>query len=71
GLFAVHREDVGSLVIPSVNSDDGRDGGSIDGVANSSEDEDSGNDMDVDLLEDPQHGGRLEVVGGRTMRGQE
>ncbi|MCI73134.1 hypothetical protein A2U01_0094398, partial [Trifolium medium] len=57
-------------MVPVVNSDDGRDDASVDGVANSGEDDDSGYDMDVDMSKDTQHGGRLEVVGVRTMCGQ-
>ncbi|MCI20561.1 hypothetical protein A2U01_0041723, partial [Trifolium medium] len=64
------REDEGSLVIAAQNTEDGRDGGSVDGGANSGEDEDSGNDMDVDMSKDAQHGGRIEVVCDSTMCGQ-
>ncbi|GAU20806.1 hypothetical protein TSUD_132910 [Trifolium subterraneum] len=65
------REDGGSLVMPVANSEAGRSGGSIDGVANSGEDDDSGNDLDVDVSGEPHNGGRLEVVGGGTMQSQE
>ncbi|GAU43791.1 hypothetical protein TSUD_285430 [Trifolium subterraneum] len=66
------REDVGSFMILAANSDAGRSGGcSVDGVANSGEDDDSGNDMNVDLSMDKQHGGGLEAIGGRSLQSLE
>ncbi|MCI63445.1 hypothetical protein A2U01_0084702, partial [Trifolium medium] len=53
------REDVGSLVVPSEGSDAAEDD-FVGAVDNSDEDEASGNELDMVVVTNPQHGGRNE-----------
>ncbi|GAU23412.1 hypothetical protein TSUD_331090 [Trifolium subterraneum] len=63
------REDVGSLVVPSEGSDEVEE--EFVGVAdNSGEDEASGNELDVDMAKNVQHGGRYDTKSDRPMSEQ-